>query len=55
MYYTSSFFIPSVNWKHDRRALQESADKAGCGVGIKGVVENGVRGMRVWCISPCML
>lgn len=52
MYYSDSFFVPSVNWKHDRRAIEESAQRAGAEVGIKGVTENDVRGLRVWCTQP---
>lgn len=55
LYYTSSFFVPSVNWRYDKKVLQASADAAGCEVGIKGVVEEGVRGLRVWCLKPCSI
>jgi hypothetical protein len=51
MYYGQSFFIPSVNWKHDRKAIQRSADAVGCQIGIKGVVENEVMGLRVWLLN----
>lgn len=54
LYYGQSFFVPSINWKHDKAALQASADAAGCGVGIKGVIENKVRGIRVWITAPVL-
>lgn len=53
LYYTSSFFVPSTNWSHDKKVIQESADSAGCEIGLKGVVENEVRGIRIWCLKQC--
>jgi hypothetical protein len=50
--YSDSFFVPSVNWKQDRAALVKSAANCGVGIGIKGVTEDEVRGLRVWCTQP---
>lgn len=48
LYYGQSFFVPSMNWKHDKRALLKSAEAAACGIRAKGVIENNIRGIRVW-------
>lgn len=50
-FYRDSFFVPSVNWEFDRRAIEASAQKDGCEIAIKGVVENDVAGLRVWCMK----
>lgn len=52
LYYGHSFFVPSMNWKHDKAAIQKAADAVGCGVKLKGVVEANVRGIRVWVDKP---
>ena len=50
MYYGHSFFVPSINWKDDKKSLQAAADAVGCEIGIKGVIEGDVRGIRVWVL-----
>lgn len=53
MYPGDSFFVPSINWPFDREAIQASADAAGCQVHIVGVIEESIRGLRVFCEFPC--
>lgn len=47
-FYGESFFVPSVNWKHDKAAIEESAQQYGCSIAMKVVVEAEVAGLRVW-------
>lgn len=51
MVYGDSFFVPSVAWATDRGRLKDAAESAGVLIGAKGVVENGIRGVRVWCLG----
>lgn len=51
MHYSDSFFVPSINWRFDKRQIQISADNHRCQIKLKGVVEDGVAGIRVWCVT----
>jgi hypothetical protein len=48
LYWGDSFFVPTTNPRHDRRAIADSAKKAGCEIAMKLVIEDEVRGLRVW-------
>ena len=44
----ASFFVPCINWKRARRQVLCVTDRLGMEVIIKPVVEEGIRGLRVW-------
>ena len=45
---SSSFFIPCLNTKEAKRVLKIACKHRKCKVRMKVVVENKVRGVRVW-------
>ena len=52
MRYGDSCFIPTANPVHDKHAIRESAAAHGVGIQLKLAKENGVQGIRVWCVDP---
>jgi hypothetical protein len=47
----SSFFVPCLNADKARNRIQSKMDRLGYAVIIKLVMEDGVRGLRVWRIK----
>lgn len=52
MYYMDSFFVPSTNWRHDKKAIRKSAREFGCKLLMKISYEDDIQGIRVWILEP---
>jgi hypothetical protein len=47
----SSFFVPCLNDVEGRERIQRKLDRLGYATIIKLVIEDGIRGLRVWRVN----